>query len=64
MTRWRKMKTAPTDGTPILATNGTTVTTVYPRESKWRLVETGDYADYDEYAPVAWMPCPKPPRVR
>lgn len=71
MNRWRKMGTAPLDGTVILATDGATVTTVYYRDwpaafrySVWQLVECGSYADDGDYDPIAWMPCPVPPKPR
>ena len=63
------MEDAPRDGTPILATDGQTITTVYfyargsvETGGSWNLVECGAYAEDGEWTPIYWMELPPLPK--
>jgi hypothetical protein len=56
MKRWRKMKTAPKDGSAILAYDiNDDVTTIFWNGTRWCLCVAGAYADDNSFAPVGWM---------
>ena len=68
MTIWHDISTAPKDRV-ILATDGSTITTVRwyeskhgPEPSSWVLVVAGEYAVHLDYFPKLWTECPEIPK--
>ena len=68
--KWKSMKSAPKDGTPILAwANGDMATVKWYSSSTtigtgwWELVQAGSYCDDDgEWEPELWQHLPKEPQ--
>jgi hypothetical protein len=72
---WQPIKTAPKDGTKILAViPGFLVSTAwwFPDYQKWMTTDAEDYPDIDsweatvadtEYLPEYWMPLPEAPSL-